>query len=161
MWVCVCLCVCVCPDSLETVEVIIIKLGTVTASDMRMHHVFIILTLTFIQGHTDLNYEDNNFWIISETIQAMPIKFSVKIVRQKVYMTTASPMTTSFTSASQTLLFNLRYLGQCLSYYIQTWHGGRFMDAVYAHDLDLDARSQWVSKGIQISIECSQQLNKQ
>ena len=33
---------------------VIIKLGTVTASDMVMHHVFIILTLTFVQGHTDL-----------------------------------------------------------------------------------------------------------
>ena len=36
-------------------QVIIIKLNTMTASDMRMHHVLIILTLTFIQGHTDLN----------------------------------------------------------------------------------------------------------
>ena len=34
--------------------VIIIKLGTVTASGMRMHHMLIMLTLTFIQGHTDL-----------------------------------------------------------------------------------------------------------
>ena len=36
-------------DSSETVEDI--KLGTVTASGMRMHRVLIILTLTFIQGH--------------------------------------------------------------------------------------------------------------
>ena len=41
----VCLCVCLCvsvtlaSDSLETVEVIIVKLGMVTASDMGMHHV--------------------------------------------------------------------------------------------------------------------------
>ena len=28
----------------------IINFGTVTASDMRMHHVLIILTLIFIQG---------------------------------------------------------------------------------------------------------------
>ena len=39
-------------DSSETIEVIIIKLGTVTASDMRMHHVLSILTMTFVQGHT-------------------------------------------------------------------------------------------------------------
>ena len=32
--------------------------STVTASDMRMHHILIILTLTFIQGHTDQN--ENN-----------------------------------------------------------------------------------------------------
>ena len=35
--------------------------------------------------------------------------------------------------------------------YIQTWHDGPFMDALYAHarfdDIDLDARSQWVGKG--------------
>ena len=37
-------------DSSEAVEVTIVKLGTVTASDMRMHHMLIILT--FIQGHT-------------------------------------------------------------------------------------------------------------
>ena len=55
-------------DSSETVEVIIIKLGTVTASDMRMHHVLIILALPFIQGHTDLNHENNKCLIISETI---------------------------------------------------------------------------------------------
>ena len=58
----------------------IIKLGTVTASDMRMHHMLIILTLTFIQGHTDLNHENNKCLIILETVQAMPIKFAVKIV---------------------------------------------------------------------------------
>ena len=39
-------------ESSETVEV---KLGTVTASDMKMHLVLNIVTLTFIQGHTDLN----------------------------------------------------------------------------------------------------------
>ena len=50
--VCVCLSVCVslASDSLETIEVIIINLGMVTASDMVMHHVLIILTLAFIQG---------------------------------------------------------------------------------------------------------------
>ena len=36
----------------------------------------------------------------------------------------------------------MQYLGQYLSCYIQTWHDGRLMDAVYAHahvsDLDLD-----------------------
>ena len=36
---------------------IIIKLGMVTASDMVMNHMLIILILTIIQGHTDLNHE--------------------------------------------------------------------------------------------------------
>ena len=74
---CVCACIHVClslaSDSSEAVAVIIVKLGTVTASDMRMHHVFIILILTFIQGHADLYHEKKNptCLIISETIQAI------------------------------------------------------------------------------------------
>ena len=58
-----CQCVCVsvlASDSSETVEVTTIKLGTVTATDMRMHHV-LMLTLTFIQGHTDLNHGQKMF----------------------------------------------------------------------------------------------------
>ena len=67
-------------DSLETIEVVIVKLGTVTASDVKMHHLLIVLTLTFIQGHTNLNHENNNVLIISVTVQAVPIRFAVKIV---------------------------------------------------------------------------------
>ena len=52
---------------------------------------------------------------------------------------------------SNSTTFNLQYLRQCVSYYIQTWHDGRLMGALYAHahfdDLDLNARSQWVGKG--------------
>ena len=69
---------------LVSVEVIIVKVDTATASDMRMHHVLFILfilTLTFIQGHTTaLNDENNECFIISATIQAIPINFAV-IVR--------------------------------------------------------------------------------
>ena len=59
-------------------------------------------------------------------------------------------------SRSQVLLklyyfFNLQYLGQYLSFYIQAWHDSTLMDAVYVYsrfdDLDHDARSQWVGKG--------------
>ena len=50
------------------------------------------------------------------------------------------------------LLFNLQYLKQYLSYYIHTWHDGRHMDVRYVHarfdDLGLDATSQCVGKGI-------------
>ena len=48
-------------DSSEIIEGIIIKLGTVTASDMGMHLVLliVILTLTFIQGRTGLNNREN------------------------------------------------------------------------------------------------------
>ena len=63
-------------STLETTEVIIIKLGM--ASAMIMHRVLIILTVTFIQGNTDLNHENNKCSNISETVQASPIKFAVK-----------------------------------------------------------------------------------
>ena len=52
--VCVCVCVPLATDSSETINVIVIKRGTVTATDMRMHHMLITLTLTFIQDNTDL-----------------------------------------------------------------------------------------------------------
>ena len=66
-------CVCACVVSLasdfsETVEVIIVKHGTVTASDMGMHHVFIKLALTYIQGHTDRNHENSQSLIISKSV---------------------------------------------------------------------------------------------
>ena len=36
------------------------------------------------------------------------------------------------TSASKTgLVFSLQYLGQYLFYYIQTWHDGSLVDAIY------------------------------
>ena len=74
--VCLKLCVSLASDSLETVD-IIVKLGTVTASDMGMHHngMLFILTLAFIQGHPYLNNETdqcfNKTFIISKTIQAL------------------------------------------------------------------------------------------
>ena len=79
MCVCVYVCVCACvrPSQaiprklLKLLKVIIVKLGTVTAWDMDMHHVLITLTSTFIHGHT----EDS---------------------RLKIYMTNASPMTLNY-----------------------------------------------------------------
>ena len=47
---------------------------------MMMHHVLIILTLTFMQGHTNLNHENNKCSIISDFVQAIPVRFAVKIV---------------------------------------------------------------------------------
>ena len=46
--VCVCLFVCVslASDFSETVEVIIVKLGTVTASDVTMHHIYFFFILS-------------------------------------------------------------------------------------------------------------------
>ena len=81
-----CLCVSLAIDSSETIKVTIITFGMVTTSDMVMHDVLIILTLTFIQDHTHLYYETNKCSSISETVQAIPIKFAVKIVRLNVYI---------------------------------------------------------------------------
>ena len=83
-------------DSSETVEYIIVKRGTVSATDLRMYQVLIILTLTFIQGHTVLNQENNKCLIISEPVSAMPITFALRIVRLKVYMTIVSPIFLTF-----------------------------------------------------------------
>ena len=71
----------------QTSEAIAIKLDALTAPVTKMHHVFSISTLTFTQGHADLNRKNNKCSIISETVQAMvPIKFAVEIVRLKVYI---------------------------------------------------------------------------
>ena len=101
---CECVCVSLASVSSETIEVIIIKLGTVAASEMVMHRLLIILTLTFIQGHTDLNHENNQCSIISETVQAIPIKLSVKKVRLKVYIIFSQSDELALHSSSQQLL---------------------------------------------------------
>ena len=90
--VCVCVCVCVslASDSLETIKVIIIKLGTVTASDVRMHHVLIILTMTFIPGHTDSIL---NVRLFHNIFKQMPTH---QICCAKVYITCFSPVTLTF-----------------------------------------------------------------
>ena len=46
---CLSVCVSLASDFSGTIEVIIVKLGTVNASDVLMLHVLIILTLAFIQ----------------------------------------------------------------------------------------------------------------
>ena len=87
-------------NSSETINVIIMQFGTVTASDKIMHQVLMILTLTFIQGHTYVNHESDKCSIISECVKAMPIKFAVKVVQLKVHI---------FVLSSMTLLFNQRH----------------------------------------------------
>ena len=83
--VCVHLCVCVCPSVAsrisETSELIAIEFHTVTASVTRMLHMLIVLTLTFIQGHIIMKIID---LIISETVQAILMKFTLNIFSQKV-----------------------------------------------------------------------------
>ena len=148
--VCLSLCMALASDFSKTIEIIIVKLGTVTASDMVMHHVLIILSWTFIHIYTDLNHEHNKCLIILVTIQAIPITFAVKIDRLKIYYDHCQ---SDDKCVSTWLLVNLQYVGQYLGYYIQKWRDGRRMDAIYAHarfddlELDIDARSHWVGKG--------------
>ena len=68
---CLSVCLSLASDSTETIKVTVIKLGTVIASYTRMHHVLIILNLTFIHGHTDSYTKCSN---VSESFQAMAIK---------------------------------------------------------------------------------------
>ena len=72
----------------------------------------LILTLTGIQGHTYLNHDNNKCLIISETIQAMPIKFAVKIVRLKVCMTNSSPMTLTLIQVRLKLYLRSQWVGK-------------------------------------------------
>ena len=94
---------------LEISKVMAIKFDTVTASVREMHQVLIILTLTFIQGHTDLNHENHKCLLILETVKGMPISFSVKIVRLKIYVIFCQSddlaLSLKVTTASQTWQF--------------------------------------------------------
>ena len=74
-------------------------------------------------------------FINSETVQAIPIKFAVKIVRLKVYIydnCQSNALDLHSRSQEHLLFFNLQYLGQYLSYCIQTWHD------IFMHGLELD-----------------------
>ena len=57
-------------DISEISEAIAIKLDTMTASVTEMHHMLIISTLTFTQGHADLilNHENKKYSIISDCL---------------------------------------------------------------------------------------------
>ena len=128
VFVYVCLCVCLAGDSSETVQVNIVKLklDTVTASGMRMHHVLIILTLTFIQGHTDQNHENNNFDYFKKICKQWPS--IVKRVWLSIYMTIGSTITLAFIQGhkciSNLTTFNLEYLRQ---YYFKLFIHSNFV----------------------------------
>ena len=87
VFVCVRVCVSLANDSSETVDVIIVKLVTLTvASNVRMNHVHVLIIwiLTLIQGHTDRDIGNSECLITPETTQAMLVKFAVKIVRLEI-----------------------------------------------------------------------------
>ena len=80
------MCVSLANDSSETVVVIIVTVSDHGHASVRVNYIDLDL-----QGHTNRNHEYT--LTISETLQAMPIKFAVKIVRLKVYLIFLSPMT--------------------------------------------------------------------
>ena len=113
-------------DSSETVEVIIVKLDTVTASEMRMHQVLIILTVIFIQGHTYLNYSSNAHQV------------AVKIVTKGLYMTIESPMTLTFIQGRK-----------CVSNLTTIWLDGRLMHAIlYISSCSFKTASHGQTQGV-------------
>ena len=154
---------CVSSDPSETVQIVIVKPGTVTASDMRMHLVLIILPLTFIQGHADLNHENNKCLIISEIIQTMPTTFAVKIVRLKRVYDHCQYDDLDLNSRSQVRLkvdyfLSCNILENILCYYFQTWHGSTLTHGIHARhgrfdDLVFDLNFENVCKA------CSSCLN--
>ena len=84
-------------DSSETVEVIIVSLGRLTASEMKMHDVLIILILIFIQGHTDLNHRIIiNVWLCQMLFNQCPSRFLWRCSDWRVCATIISPVTLTF-----------------------------------------------------------------
>ena len=58
-------------SSQSDITIILDTVTVVSVSVMRMHRVLIVMTLTFIQGHTELNHENKKCSIyFSETVQA-------------------------------------------------------------------------------------------
>ena len=84
----------------------------------------------------------------------MSITYAVKSVRLQVYASIASPMALIFIQGhkrvSNVTSFNLQYLGQYLSYCIQTWHDDITVHDTYAparfDDFDLHVWTQRVGK---------------
>ena len=91
-----------------------------------------------LHSRSHQNQENKKGLIISETIQTIPIKFAVKIVRLKVYMTLASLMTfiQGHKCISNVTTFWLA-ISRTISYYVQTWHDGTLillkMPSIYIH----------------------------
>ena len=96
-----------------------------------MHHVIIILTVTFIQGPTDINHE--MFYYFRNLFQTMPIKFTVKIIRLKVYIIYSQSDETDLNWRSQlrlklySLFFGTIIVISWTFLSIQTWDDGRFI----------------------------------
>ena len=156
-------CVSLASDSSEAIEVIVVKLDTVTASDMALHHVLIILTLTFTQNHTDLNHKINQWSIISEIIlfKQSPSRCenSPNIGLYNVFSVRCPCSSLKITTASQTWqMLTLNYIYYSRSVF-KLWHANLCM----VHLLVLVTMTK-VTVGRQrqtFSVELFRQVNKQ
>ena len=133
--VCLSVCLSVTSHISETSEAIAITFDTVTASVTRMYHVLIILTLTFIQNHTDINYENNMFDYVrnysSKSHQVYCEDSLTKGLHDHCQFDDLELHSRPQVHLKLDYFLTCHYLGQYLSYYIHTWHDSRLMNALY------------------------------
>ena len=130
MCVYMCQCACLCPSQAIPQKLLNTSSsnGMVTASNIVMHHMLIILTLTFIQGHTYRNHSNNKCLIDSETLKAIPTTFCCEDSLDNLFSVQWPCSSPRVTTSSQTwqmlnLYYNSHpYLRHYLNYDIQTWH---------------------------------------
>ena len=78
-----------------------------------MHHLLIVLTVTFIQGQCNLNHENNGVLLFQKLLKAIPITFAVKMYsppKGRSRYSFLSPMTEmDFFSPSGTFKIKIRF----------------------------------------------------
>ena len=139
-----CVCVSLYKRFLINFQVIFIKFGMLTASDMRLHHILIIFTLTFKVTH--LYYETNKmfdyFWTYSSNTHHVCCEDSpIHGLYDHCQSDDLDLHSRSHVRLKLDYFFYLQYLRQYFSYCIQTWHDGRLM-----HCLELDLHFENVCK---------------
>ena len=102
-----------------------------------MHHVLIILTLPFIQDHTDL-INENNIFDAFINCPRMLITLAMEIIRRKVYIIVSQSDDIDLHDLRSQLRLKLEKFVTCsidcnsvdniLSYRIDNWHEGRLTD---------------------------------
>ena len=130
VYVCVCVCVSACMCLLQAMHRKLLKSSSSTWHGDCLRHENasrdeIILTLAFIQGHTDFNHENYIFLILSEYYSSNANHFCSEDSPTKGLYDRCQSDNLDLHSKSQVCLkldyfFNLQHLGQYLSYYLQS-----------------------------------------
>ena len=169
--VCVCVYVCVCVRARvhaclsvashisDTSEAIAVTFDTVAASVMRLHRVLIILTLTFIQGHTDSNHENNKCDYFRKCSSSNPHQVCCEDRPTKGLHDQCQSDDLDLQGhkcVSNWSTFYLQYLGQYVSYFIQTWHDGRLTDTIIQIMLMLVSMTLTLVQGHSVSAKAKQ-----